>query len=213
MEILSHRGYWKTESEKNSLIAFERSFSLGFGTETDFRDLNGTLVISHDIPSLKMQDVITADDFFNLYKSIGNNLPLALNIKADGLQEKLLQLINEYEIENYFVFDMSIPDTIGYLKKGLKTFTRQSEYEEYPAFLDQSEGIWMDEFNKHWISHEAIKKHIQNDKKVCIVSPELHKRDKSTEWANYKVISGLISTKKIMICTDLPEEAKEYFNL
>ena len=49
MEILSHRGYWKNEGEKNTKIAFERSFQLGFGTETDIRDYKGELVISHDI--------------------------------------------------------------------------------------------------------------------------------------------------------------------
>jgi hypothetical protein len=38
MEILSHRGYWKIESKKNKLYAFERSFSYGFGVETDIRD-------------------------------------------------------------------------------------------------------------------------------------------------------------------------------
>jgi hypothetical protein len=213
MEILSHRGYWKTQSEKNTMVSFERSFSLGFGTETDLRDLNGNLVISHDIPSLEMKDLITAEEFFKLYKSIGNNLPLALNIKSDGLQEKLLYLINKYEIENYFVFDMSVPDTIGYFKKGLKVFTRQSEYEEHPAFLTESEGVWMDEFNSHWITQAAINIHIKNDKKVCIVSPELHKREKITEWVNYKGVSELIPINKLMLCTDLPEEAKEYFNL
>ena len=49
MIILSHRGYWKLESEKNKPIAFDRSFSLGFGTETDIRDYRGKLVISHDL--------------------------------------------------------------------------------------------------------------------------------------------------------------------
>ncbi len=38
MIILSHRGYWKEVSEKNKPIAFERSFSLGLGTETYIRD-------------------------------------------------------------------------------------------------------------------------------------------------------------------------------
>ena len=50
MKILSHRGYWKTAEEKNTATAMHRSFSLGFGTETDVRDYNGKLVISHDIP-------------------------------------------------------------------------------------------------------------------------------------------------------------------
>ena len=49
MIILSHRGYWKDVNEKNQQVSFERSFSLGFGTETDIRDYKGELVISHDI--------------------------------------------------------------------------------------------------------------------------------------------------------------------
>ena len=51
MIVLSHRGYWKTAVEKNTPTAFKRSFELGFGTETDVRDRNGELVISHDMPN------------------------------------------------------------------------------------------------------------------------------------------------------------------
>ena len=213
MEILSHRGYWKFESEKNKIIAFERSFSFGFGVETDIRDLNGVLVISHDIPTLYDTEIITLDCFFELYKSFNIDPPLALNVKSDGLQEKLLELIIKYEIKNYFVFDMSIPDTIGYIKKGLKVFSRQSEYEQTPAFVDKIDGVWLDEFNSHWIKPDKISDHLENNKKVCIVSPELHKRDKSYEWQEYKSISKTISSGNIMLCTDLPEDAKEYFEL
>ena len=51
MKILSHRGFWREVAEKNKLVAFDYSFSLGFGTETDVRDFGGELVISHDIPN------------------------------------------------------------------------------------------------------------------------------------------------------------------
>ena len=47
MVILSHRGYWK-DARKNSVDAFKASFVREFGTETDIRDYNGELVISHD---------------------------------------------------------------------------------------------------------------------------------------------------------------------
>ena len=50
MIILSHRGYWKLEEERNRAAAFQRSFDLGYGTETDIRDIQGKLVISHDMP-------------------------------------------------------------------------------------------------------------------------------------------------------------------
>jgi hypothetical protein len=206
MKILSHRGYWKSEDEKNTKIAFERFFQLGFGTETDIRDLNGELVISHDPPTIDCQ-YLTVADFFKIYKIWGDGLQLALNIKSDGLQRKLMQLIIDFNITNYFVFDMSIPDTIGFIKNNTKFFTRQSEYEIDPAFYTQADGLWLDEFNGHWIDDEVIQKQIKNGKKVCIVSPELHIRAYNIEWENYKNIFLKDSEHKISICTDLPEKA------
>ena len=50
LEILAHRGYWKLEKEKNTLYAFEKAFDKYFGIETDLRDAQGEIVISHDIP-------------------------------------------------------------------------------------------------------------------------------------------------------------------
>jgi hypothetical protein len=211
MKILSHRGYWKSEDEKNTKIAFERSFQLGFGTETDIRDLNGELVISHDPPTIDCQ-YLTVADFFKIYKIWGDGLQLALNIKSDGLQRKLMQLIIDFNITNYFVFDMSIPDTIGFIKNSTKFFTRQSEYEIDPAFYTQADGVWLDEFNGHWIDYEVIQKHIKNGKKVCIVSPELHKRAYNIEWDNYKNIFLKDAEHKISICTDLPEKANFFLN-
>jgi len=211
MKILSHRGYWKSEDEKNTKIAFERSFQLGFGTETDIRDLNGELVISHDPPTIDCQ-YLTVANFFKIYKIWGDGLQLALNIKSDGLQRKLMQLIIDFNITNYFVFDMSIPDTIGFIKNNTKFFTRQSEYEIDPAFYTQADGVWLDEFNGHWIDDEVIQKHIKNGKKVCIVSPELHKRAYNIEWDNYKNIFLKDAEHKISICTDLPEKANFFLN-
>lgn len=208
MVILSHRGYWKNDEEKNSVVAFERSFSCGFGTETDIRDFNGELVISHDIAS---ENCISLKKFFEIYKSFNKNLSLALNIKADGLQSKLKELIKRYEIENYFVFDMSTPDKILYLKHDLVTFTRQSEYETTPICYDKASGVWMDEFYEHWIDKTALQRHLANGKKVCIVSPELHRREYKKEWQDYKQIAKELKRNDIMICTDYPMEAREFF--
>jgi len=208
MIVLSHRGYWTKETEKNQLLSFERSFSLGFGTETDLRDYKGELVISHDIAN---ENCISVEKFFEIYKSSNSDLPLALNIKADGLQVKLKELLNEYEIANYFVFDMSVPDGLGYLKHNLKSFTRESEYEKVPSFYDEACGIWLDEFQGHWINEDVIKKHIENNKQICIVSPDLHKRDYTKEWREYKEIEQKLGINNLMICTDYPEIAKEFF--
>jgi len=205
--VLSHRGYWKKTHEKNLPIAFERSFSLGFGTETDIRDYKGELVISHDIADEKC---ISVKEMFEIYNKYDDTLPLALNIKADGLQVKLKELLEEHKITNYFVFDMSVPDGLGYIKQSLKAFTRESEYEKIPSFYDESCGIWLDEFQGHWITKEVLEKHIKNNKQICIVSPDLHKREYKKEWQHYKKIEKELGLN-MMICTDFPEIAKEFF--
>lgn len=210
MHVISHRGYWKAQYEKNHPMAFKRSFSLGFGTETDIRDYNGELVISHDIADKKC---ISVKEMFEIYNRYDNSLPLALNIKADGLQTELKKLLKEYKITNYFVFDMSVPDGLGYLKNDIKTFTRESEFENIPSFYDEACGVWLDEFQGHWITNEVIKKHIDSDKQICVVSPDLHKRSYKEEWQHYKEIEKELGINNLMICTDFPEEAKEFFNV
>lgn len=209
MIILSHRGHWKKKNEKNQPVAFQRSFSLGFGTETDIRDYKGELVISHDIAD---ENSISLQAMFEIYNKYDNSLPLALNIKADGLQAKLKKLIEEYKITNYFVFDMSVPDGLEYLKNNIKAFTRESEYEMAPSFYDNACGVWLDEFKEHWITKETIKKHFKNSKQICIVSPDLHKREYEKEWEHYKKIEKALAIDNLIICTDYPEEAKEFFN-
>lgn len=51
MYILAHRGYWLYKEEENTLDAFQRAYENGFGIETDVRDYNEQLVISHNIPA------------------------------------------------------------------------------------------------------------------------------------------------------------------
>ena len=210
MIILSHRGLWRNDSEKNTEISFRRSFELGFGTETDVRDYCGELVISHDIAH---SDSMPFLDFLEIYSSYSKNLPLALNIKADGLHSKLRSALDKFKITNYFVFDMSVPDGLGYIKAGLKTFTRQSEFELNPSFYLDAHGVWLDEFDGHWINQTIVMNHLLQNKDVCIVSPELHKRTNVIEWIDYKKICDALKDKgNLMICTDFPEDAERIFN-
>lgn len=203
MKILSHRGYWKEVSEKNSITAFLRSFNLSFGTETDLRDQNGEIVISHDIPendSLLFKDLVKALD--------GKPLTLALNVKADGLAKELKKILQDYPDLNYFVFDMSIPDMKSYLDLGISVFTRVSDVEQIPIWLEYSDGIWLDSFSHDWYDIEVIHKLLATGKQVCIVSPELHKRDYNEVW---NMLYPLKMCTTLMLCTDFPEDAQSFF--
>ncbi len=207
--ILSHRGYWKTDEEKNAPVAFQRSFEAGFGTETDIRDRNGELVISHDPPT---SDALSLGAFLELYKRFGDGLPLALNIKADGLQGLLQNALARHDVSNYFVFDMSVPDALPYLRAGMNVFTRQSEYESSPSFYETATGVWIDGFHGDWLTEMGFSPHVWAGKRVCLVSPDLHKRPYEAFWRQVKTWCEVPREADVMLCTDFPEEASRFFN-
>ena len=76
MQLIAHRGYWLDPKEKNTETAFVRALQHGFGIETDFRDLNGHLVISHDVPT---HGVMLASKFAALYKACPVKAPSPLS--------------------------------------------------------------------------------------------------------------------------------------
>lgn len=212
MEIISHRGYWKTLDEKNSITALYRSFRLGYGTETDLRDLNGELVISHD-PPLASDTLVGFDDFLKLLNSISPTLPIALNIKSDGIHKLAKDILDKFpEISNYYFFDMSVPDTINYRNLNLPFFTRLSEYETVLAFEEDAEGVWLDGFNSVWYKPESIHALLGGGKKVFIVSEDLHGRNRVPHWQLLKDW-GISNCDNVFLCTDYPEEATEFFKV
>ena len=212
MIVISHRGYWKSLEEKNTEAAFIRSFQLDLGTETDLRDFNGEIVISHDIPDASC---ITFQHMLELYKTYtSTNPPLALNVKADGLQEKVKVILEKMHITNYFFFDMALPDSLAYYKHSLKAFVRYSEFESLNALYDISEGVWLDGFEKDLVEEELVQKILSDGKKVCIVSSELHKRNHLEMWGKLEKFNGnLLSSSDLIICTDYPEECMEFLNV
>lgn len=203
MLIISHRGYWKNAAEKNSPVAFERSFNLDFGTETDVRDCAGRLVISHDMPSAHLLDL---SDFLQLHQK--KNLPLAINIKSNGLVNPLKQAMEAAGVSDWFVFDMSIPDMRSYLKAGVPVFARMSEVEQTVPWADEISGIWLDAFSGQWYDLELISTLLSKGLRVCVVSPELHGREHETFWTQLKLISNLSG---LILCTDFPEQANAFF--
>jgi hypothetical protein len=189
-------------------MAFKRSFELGYGTETDIRDLDGTIVISHDMPT-SSSSPMTLDAFLALYNAYEAKT-LALNVKADGLQEIVRSLLYKYKIENYVLFDMSVPDMIRTADQGLKFVTRLSEYETDLPFSSQSSGVWVDEFSEEWVSSDILLQLSSTQKRVFIVSPELHKREHIPRWRSMKS-AGIHLRANLVLCTDYPEEANSFY--
>jgi hypothetical protein len=205
MIVLSHRGYWKQADEKNGETAFRRSFELGFGTETDVRDCRGELLISHDMPQ---GTEMTLEQFLRLQQ--GLSLPLAINIKSDGLAARLAEAMHRNQVADWFVFDMSVPDMRAYLAAGMPVFTRLSDVEPTPAYLERAAGVWLDMFDRQWYDNGVIEALLGQGKRVCVVSAELHGKEPGAQW---QMLRSLAHRDQLILCTDEPELARDYFRV
>lgn len=206
--IIAHRGFWLEQSEQNTGEAFKRALSSGFGIETDLRDRNESIVISHDMAN---SACMSFDEFLSICDGYSTKLILAFNIKVDGLQK----ILNKTTITNdHFFFDMSVPDMIGYKKNFLNLYTRYSDIETKPSLYADSKGVWLDNFCDAELDVEALQRFIDDDKKIVLVSPELHKRDECNYWYSLKEYLSLNPQYKPLIglCTDFPQKARDFFN-
>jgi glycerophosphoryl diester phosphodiesterase len=203
MRVICHRGYWKDAEEKNTAVAFQRGFALGLGTETDIRDLNGQLVISHDPPQTG------AMLFTDFLRETPKNVLLALNVKSDGITDKAVAALQQSGHQHYLFFDMSVPDMRSYLRRCVPTAMRLSEYEGWiEEFARQSDYIWLDAFDSDWYDLDTLQGLLNRDKVVLVVSAELHGRNPESQWA---LLEQLSDDHRLVLCTDLPELALERF--
>jgi hypothetical protein len=204
-QILAHRGLWKTPGEKNSLGALTLALREGFGLETDVRDCAGELVISHDPP---LAGALPLRTLLEEYRSLGGTGTLALNIKADSLAQPLRLLLQEYGVRNYFVFDMSVPDMLAYVRDEMPFFSRLSELEPQPAMLERCAGIWLDAFHGDWYDATTMVRYLHAGMQVCVVSPELHRRSKDHVWKLLRQVAS--PNGELLCCTDHPHEFREW---
>jgi glycerophosphoryl diester phosphodiesterase len=205
MRLLAHRGHWTAPEERNTIESFESAFRHGWGAEIDVRDLDGELVVSHDVPR---RGALPFDQALAAYAAHGGAGPLAVNVKSDGLQAKLAEALRE--VADWFAFDMSVPDALACLKHRLPTFTRHSDVEPDPVLYDRADGVWLDDFAGGWLTEERIAGHVAAGKRVAVVSPELHGREHQPAWAAWRNWD-VWSSDRVLLCTDHPAEAEAVF--
>jgi hypothetical protein len=168
-----------------------------FGVEIDLRDDHKSSKI------ILVHDPFSHGEYFEDYLKIYNHNTLILNIKSERIEIECLKLIEKYNIKNYFFLDSSFP-MIYLLNKDYKNNNiacRFSEYEPIDNFInckDMFSTIWIDCFTKFPLNkgnYELIK---NENKKICIVSPELQKQPEKIEiYRNYMIENNIIPD---MIC-------------
>ena len=210
MEIISHRGAWSAPGDQNTARAFRRSWAAGWGVETDLRDLDGRVVVSHD-PPRRGSGLLALDELLAAWSSSGARTRLALNIKADGLAVPVAKALADHgATTSAFVFDMSVPDQLAHARTGVEVYARWSELEA-PVLSAGVSGLWLDAFTDDaWWSADAVREHLGAGRRVVVVSPELHGRQPAACWERLRR-AELHRAEGVGLCTDLAAEAAEFF--
>ena len=167
MEIIAHR-INKIENLKK--------LDIKYGVEVDIRSDNKKLIIAHD-PFTEYCD-------FEQWISFYNHGTLILNVKENGLEEKLLFMMKKFYIKNFFILDQSFPYLINTINLGEKICAiRLSEYESINTVIslkDKIKWVWIDFFTKFPLDLNLYNILKSNKFKLCIVSPELQGHDYKT---------------------------------
>jgi|LauGreSBDMM110SN_4_FD.fasta_scaffold127199_2 hypothetical protein len=195
--IFAHRGIWTNKIQQNTFSAISSAIVGGFAVESDFRDLFGRLVISHDPP--------LEGEYWNFDNAMSKSR-FAYNIKSDGLIPHFNNFIDSIRYSNSFVFDGSVPEMFKARKYGIPHALRLSEFEtELPWYSD---FIWIDGFESDWWLRKSEIIGLLEEHQLIFVSPEIHGRDHkgAFEWFTELRKSGLVS---FSVCTDFPIELKD----
>ena len=168
-----------------------------YGVEVDLRDYEDRLILQHD-PFKKGED-------FEEYLKHYNHGTIILNIKSEGIEYQVLELLKKYTVNNYFFLDSSFPMINSLSSKGEKNIAlRFSEFEGIDTIRLMSQKvdwIWVDCFSKLPITAQTYKLLKNHKYKLCLVSPELQNQDLKLElYKSYLQQEGIIFDA---ICTKL----------
>ena len=143
-----------------------------YGVELDVRDCGNNLIIVHN-------PFETGENFEEYLKNY-NHRTMIINVKSERIEHKIIQLLDKYEINDYFFLDSSIPMIYMLSQEGNKnSAVRFSELEPLElalAMKDRVKWVWVDCFYSFPINKDNYKILKENKFKLCLVSPELQGR-------------------------------------
>lgn len=140
------------------------------GVEIDVRSIKGIPYLSHFIE----KDGVLFDEWIKHYHLKGT---LVLNVKEEGLESILIEILNKYHVYNYVFLD----EPFWYLLCASRKFNnknfaiRVSKFESVETALkarELSDWVWYDYFDDY-VNPDDLKTLINAGFKVIMPSPEL----------------------------------------
>ncbi|MDE0783567.1 MAG: phosphatidylinositol-specific phospholipase C/glycerophosphodiester phosphodiesterase family protein [Planktomarina sp.] len=160
MRLIAHR-----RNTLNELLATPTKY----GVEVDIRSYGDKLVIHHD-PFIKGES-------FEAWISCYQHGTLILNVKEEGLEARLIEMMKSKGINDYFFLDQSFPFLIKWSKVGeRRCAVRVSEFESIETAMSLAgkiDWVWIDCFTHFPLSREDADRLKDSGLRLCLVSPEL----------------------------------------
>ena len=192
MKLISHRR--NTISE---LLATDQKY----GIEVDIRSEGDRLVIHHD--------PFAAGESFEEWINVYRHGTLILNVKEEGLEARLITLMQSKGITDYFFLDQSFPFLVKWSEAGEhRCAVRVSEFESIEtalALASKVDWAWVDCFTRFPLSEYDARRLKYAGFKLCLVSPELQGRDADVE---IQKLASLLKQRNIVadaVCTKRPD--------
>lgn len=192
MKLIVHR--------RNTLAELQAT-PPNYGVEVDIRSFGERLVIHHD-PFIEGEDFVTWIDHYR-------HGTLILNVKEEGLEQRLLGLMAERGIQDFFFLDQSFPFLVKTAHQGeRRCAVRVSEYEHIDTALTLAgkiDWVWVDCFTRFPLSAEDAARLREAGLKLCLVSPELQQRTGDDEIPALRALLAERDITPEAVCTKRPE--------
>ena len=129
---------------------------------------------------------------------------LILNIKEEGLEKYVLDILEKHKVKDFFFLDQSFPFILKTINSGEKRCAiRISEFESIDSAYNLAgriEWVWIDYFNKFPLNQKDFIGLKKLGYKICIVSPEIQGK----ETYEIKTLKNFLLKNKIIpdaVCT------------
>ena len=195
MHIIKHR-----VNTKRGLVETNRSF----GIEMDVRSRENHIIVTHDPFNL---DAELFEDWLSEYR----HGTLVVNVKEEGIEQRVCNTLKEFGVIDYFLLDQSFPFMMKTLFSGEpRTAARLSDVESVETIFKLKgvsglfpDWVWIDCFSGDWAHLEKLASVKALGIKTCLVSPELQGRNLEGELEQ---ILGLVDLDALdAVCTKNPD--------
>ena len=187
----------KFVSHRRNTVAELQATPHQYGIEVDIRSHGDQLIIHHD-------PFVPGESFDNWIQAYQHDT-LILNVKEEGLEQRLIDYMAKMGIDDYFFLDQSFPFLVKYSRLGeRRCAVRLSEFEPVETALalsGQVNWVWVDCFTRFPLDHDKAKRLQDSGLKICLASPELHGHNAQEQ---IPVLASLLKEQNITpdaVCT------------